>query len=321
VKPDYNTGRNALQPSNPPEGGAPKLDLPPLLRTFLTHLEVERGLSPHTIDAYRRDLDHFVCFVAGEESPSRGIDASTLFEFLMSERQRGRDVRSVRRSLSALKTFFRFLRRERVLSSNPAAHIENPRMWQELPNVLSEEEVRRLLQAVEEFPSRYPLRDRALLEMLYGTGLRVSELTGLHETDLRFDLGILRCLGKGRKERVVPVSRICRQAVDQYLREERPRLAHGRSTDLVFLSRSGKALGREVVRNLIVKYARLAGLPGTITPHTLRHSFATHLLRGGADLRVLQEILGHSKLKTTEIYTHVEKSDLKKEHRKYHPRG
>jgi integrase/recombinase XerD len=295
------------------------------LDSFLTHLDIERGLSPHTVDAYRRDCGRFVDGVSAGEGRSRDprglVTEKSIFEFIVRERKRGRDVSSVRRSLSALRTFFKFLVRERVLDDNPAQAIETPKTWSHLPTVLEETEVVRLLQATVEHPSRYPLRDHAILETLYATGLRVSELTGLRLEDLRADLGILHCLGKGSRERVVPISKTGLAAIEAYVTQERPKLLKTRDSDQVFLSRGGKRLGREVVCAMLHKYAKLAGIPGTITPHTLRHSLATHLLRGGADLRVVQEILGHVKLETTEIYTHIERSELKEQHRKYHPRG
>lgn len=297
------------------------MQLSRLLESFLAYLEVERGFSPHTVDAYRSDCRRFLAALPETLRNPVEISEKTVFDFIVQERRAGRDVASVRRGLSALRTFFRFLVRERVMATNPAKTIENPRQWKYLPNVLDPDEVKRLLQAVRDYPSRYPLRDRALLELIYATGLRVSEICSLGQRSIHRDLGILRCVGKGSRERVVPVSRTSLEAVAAYEERERPRLLHGKSSEILFLSRAGKPLGREVVCALIGRYARLAGLPGTITPHTLRHSFATHLLRGGADLRVVQEILGHAKVHTTEIYTHIERSDLKRIHKKYHPRG
>jgi integrase/recombinase XerD len=298
---------------------------PPLLRlasAFLLHLEIERGLSPNTRDAYAADCRRFVRSLSEELtwSPER-ITEREVFEFLVRERQEGRSVRSVRRSLSALRTFFRFLVQTSALRENPARHLESPRTWHRLPSVLNTEQVDRLLAAVEEHPSRYRRRDAALLELLYATGLRVGEATSLRLSSIRPDLGIIRCLGKGSRERIVPATKRALSAIAEYLRLERPRLARSTGTDTVFISRGGKPLGREVVAAMIRKYALLAGLPGSVTPHTLRHSFATHLLRGGADLRVVQEILGHAKVETTEIYTHLDRSDLKAAHRRYHPRG
>jgi integrase/recombinase XerD len=296
--------------------------LPVLARSFLAHLQIERGLSPNTCEAYRADCESFLeGLEPGLLHAPEKITEKDVFEFVMKERKRGRGVTSVRRTLSALRTFFRFLVRERVVEKNPARGLENPRSWERLPSVLQVDEVSRLLAAAQRHPSRHPLRDAALLELVYATGLRVGEVTSLKLSDLRPDLGILRCLGKGSRERIVPVSKTSIKAVQKYLEAERPRLLRRRATDLLFVSRGGKLLGREVVRSFLQKYAKLAGLPGRITPHTLRHSFATHMIQRGADLRVVQEILGHVKVETTEIYTHLRKSDLKAAHRKYHPRG
>jgi integrase/recombinase XerD len=305
--------------ASPDPGG---LSLPVLLASFLDHLHLERGLSGNTTVAYRADCERFIAGLPPNLVTAPGqITEKDVFEFLVAERKRGRDVTSVRRSLSALRTFFRFLARERVVERNPARGLENPRTWKRMPSVLQVDEMRRLLEAVRAHPSRYPLRDAAMLELAYATGLRVGELTSLKLGSLRPDLRILRCIGKGSKERIVPVSRRSLDAVDRYVTEERPRLARFRPTDLLFVSRGGKPIGREVVSAMLRKYALLAGLPGRITPHVLRHSFATHMIQRGADLRIVQEILGHANVETTEIYTHLNKTDLKAAHRKYHPRG
>jgi len=291
-----------------------------LVASFVAHLQVERGLSPNTYEAYKADCERFVASVPGGYAAER-ITEKEVFEFLVSERKRGREVTSVRRSLSALRTFFRFLVRERVLERNPARNLENPRTWERVPSVLQVDEVTRLLDAVRDHPSRHPLRDAALLELSYATGLRVGEITSLKVDSLRPDLGILRCIGKGSRERIVPVSKRSLEAVATYVEKERPRLIRRHPTDLLFVSRGGKPLGREVVNAFLKRYARLAGLPGRVTPHTIRHSFATHMIQRGADLRIVQEILGHVKVETTEIYTHLNKTDLKAAHRKFHPRG
>jgi integrase/recombinase XerD len=301
---------------------AARNSLPVLLESFLTHLLVERGLSPHTCAAYRADCERFLAGLPpGSLSAPEHIRESEVFDYVVSERKRGRGVTSVRRSLSALRTFFRFLIRERVLETNPAHDLENPRTWSRLPSFLLIEEVRRLFEAAREHPSRYPLRDSAILELTYATGLRVGEITTLELDSLRSDLGILRCLGKGSRERIVPVSKRSMSSVKEYVEKERPRLVRRCKTDLLFVSRGGKPLGREVIAAFMKKYALLAGLPGPVTPHTLRHSFATHMIQGGADLRIVQEILGHVNVETTEIYTHLNKTDLKAAHKKYHPRG
>lgn len=303
----------------PPAGDAP---LVRLVAAFVEHLSVERGLSPNTCEAYRADCERFAAGLPPEllENPA-AIRERHVFDFLVRERRRGRSVTSVRRSLSALRTFFRFLVRERVTDRNPARLIENPKAWERVPEVLQVADVERILAAARDHPSRHPLRDAALLELAYATGLRVGEIVSLTLESLRPDLGILRCVGKGSRERIVPVSRTALEAVARYVEGERPRLVRERPTRILFVSRGGRPLGREVVAALLKRYARLAGLAARVTPHTLRHSFATHMLQGGADLRVVQEILGHRKVETTEIYTHLNRTDLKSAHRKYHPRG
>jgi integrase/recombinase XerD len=302
--------------------GSPGRSLRALAASFLEHLRLERGLSPNTLAAYGADCRSFLESLPRDVLAEAGrVREKHVFDFVVAERRRGRGVTSVRRSLSALRTFLGFLVRERVLESNPARQIENARSWARLPSVLQVGEVRRLIEAVEDKASRYPLRDAALLELIYATGLRVGEVTALTLKSVRADLGILRCLGKGSRERIVPVSRRALDALDAYLARERPRLVRRAATELLFVSRAGKPLGREVVRALLTKYAALAGIAGRLTPHTLRHSFATHMLQNGADLRIVQELLGHVKVETTEIYTHLTKSDLKAAHRKHHPRG
>jgi integrase/recombinase XerD len=296
--------------------------LPDLIPAFLGHLEVERGLSRNTIDAYRRDLARFDRTLdAGRREDAARIDERDVLEFMIRDRKEGRDPASIRRALAALRTFFRFLHLSGVVTVNPARLLDTPRTWAHLPAVLQPEEVGRLLDGVGKGASRSPLRDRALLELIYATGLRVSEAAGLTIPEVLWDLGVLRCRGKGGRERVVPITGTALAALKSYLEKERPARASGRATDLVFLSRSGQALGREVIAALLKRAALRAGLAGRITPHTLRHSFATHLLANGADLRLVQELLGHAKIETTEIYTHVDRSELKAIHRKYHPRG
>lgn len=296
--------------------------LPQLLLTFLAHLEIERGLSPHTCSAYASDCRRFFATVSGEllQHPSQ-LREKDIFEFLMLDRKAGRSVLSVKRALAALRTFFRFVVQSGIMDSNPTRHLESPRSWMRLPSAIQMDQVDRILEAAAEGPSRYPLRDSALLELLYATGLRVGEIIGLDVEDVRADLGILRCFGKGSKERIVPVTRRALAATAEYCEKERPRMVRQRASERLFVTRSGNPLGREVVASLLRKYALRAGVPGKITPHTLRHSFATHLLRGGADLRVVQELLGHAKVETTEVYTHLSNQDLKAAHRKYHPRG
>ncbi len=293
-----------------------------LVPVFLGHLESERGLSRNTIDAYQGDLERFSrSLPLDHRADVRLIREREVFQFMVQDRREGRDPVSTRRALAALRTFFRFLVLLGVSPGNPARLLDTPRTWHHLPSVLQPEEVSRLLEAVRAFPSLNPLRDRALLELIYATGLRVSEAVHLKLSSIHWEIEVLRTIGKGGRERIVPLTRTAQSALKEYLEKERPKRAGARATELIFLSRGGRALGREVVAALIRRAARRAGIAGRVTPHTLRHSFATHILAGGADLRAVQELLGHAKIETTEIYTHIERSELKKAHRKYHPRG
>ncbi len=293
-----------------------------LVPIFLGHLDSERGLSRNTIDAYQGDLKRFSrCLPHDCRADVRLVREREVFQFLVQDRKEGRDPISTRRALAALRTFFRFLVLLGVSPGNPARLLETPRTWRRLPGVLNPEEVARLLEAVRTFPSLNPLRDRALLELIYATGLRVSEAVHLKLSSILWEIEVLRTIGKGGRERIVPLTRTAQGALRDYLEKERPKRAGARTADLLFLSRGGRVLGREIVAALIRRAALRAGIAGRVTPHTLRHSFATHILAGGADLRAVQELLGHAKIETTEIYTHIERSDLKKAHRKYHPRG
>ncbi len=292
------------------------------LKRFGVYLLLERGFSKHTVEAYRRDIKRFLAgLAAGTTKDLSTVTEEDIFEYVVSERQRGLKARSVRRSLAAVRTFFRFLIIDGEVESNPARLLETPKIGQKLPSVLEIHEIERLFRAVEEMPGRYPLRDRAILYVLYGSGLRVSELTSLTLNDVRWDLGIIRCMGKGSKERMAPLNQLGLQNLKSYLEAERPNLVKHTGSKTIFLSRAGKPLGREVVNTILKRNVERAGLTGNITPHTLRHSFATHLLQNGADLRIVQELLGHAKVETTEIYTHIEKSQLKELHKKFHPRG
>ncbi|MGE3966500.1 MAG: tyrosine-type recombinase/integrase, partial [Planctomycetota bacterium] len=227
-------------------------------------------------------------------------------------------VATLRRRISSVRTFYRFLSSEGRVARNPAEDLVLPKTWARLPIVLSTKQVFALLEAPSPATTKTPLRDRAILELLYGCGLRVSELCDLELRDVRSVDGFLRCRGKGRKQRLVPIGAKAVAALGAYLERERPR---NPGQDFALLSIRGRRLGRELIFRLLRKYAGLAGLAGSVSPHTLRHSYATHLLEGGAGLREVQELLGHADIRTTEIYTHVDRHELKSLHRKYHPRG
>jgi integrase/recombinase XerD len=289
------------------------------LNQFYQHLGVERGLAPLTVAAYARDLQDFWEFLEGRGRSHWGAVAlSDLQDYFAAQEARGLSARSRARRLSALRQFFRFLQREEMVSANPVELLDSPRLPRRLPQVLGEPEVAALLAAPDP-GTPTGLRDQALLEVLYATGLRVSELVGLTLKQLDLRRGVVRPLGKGGKERVVPMVAPAVDKVQLYLEQGRPRLLKGRQSHYVFINHRGGRLSRQGFWKLLKQYALKAGVK-TLSPHTLRHSFATHLLSRGANLRVLQMLLGHADLATTQIYTHLDADRLRQVHRKAHPR-
>jgi len=295
---------------------------------FLDHLTVERGLSANTVAAYRRDLGRYVSFLTGRTVPSAAdADEADVRAFLasISASTHGDDERpyaatSVARALSSVRSFHRFLLREGLADRDPAAGVVRPRVPQSLPHPLSRDEVGALLEApASEGPAG--LRDRAALELLYGAGLRISEMTGLDVDDLDLDDGAVRVLGKGGKEREVPLGRYAREAASMYLTRGRPALATARTRGAFLLNARGGRLTRQSVARLVAGYARAAGIERRVSPHDLRHSFATHLLDGGADVRVVQELLGHASVATTQVYTLVTATHLREVFETSHPRA
>ena len=294
--------------------------LPPLLERFTDYLTLERGLSCNTVLAYRRDLADFIEHLGtrGVTDPSC-VEQADILRYLMSLKAKGLKATSLARKLVAIKMWFRYLAGERIVAADPAGVLETPRTWKTLPDILRLEEVERVL-ARPNVRTPQGIRDRAILELLYATGMRVSELAHLALKDLHVDMGFLRCVGKGSKERVVPVGRTAAKAIRTYLEKVRPRLDRTKAYPAVFLNRRGARLSRQMVWHLIRRYAREARIAKRVTPHTFRHSFATHLLERGADLRVVQELLGHATIATTQVYTHVDQARLKKIHQQFHPR-
>ncbi len=291
------------------------------LEPFRDYLRFERGLAVRTVDAYVRDLSAFVAFAAREGAVAPGdVDYGALRDYVAALGDLGRAPATVSRAISSLRGYFRFLLEEGVIDRDPSERLETPGAGRRLPDVLSVWEIERLLAAVTP-DRRYAFRDRAILEVLYGCGLRVSELSGLRTRDLDLEERLVRVLGKGSKERLVPLGADAAHALRRYLRELRPRLERGGSGGRVFLTRSGRPLSRMGVWKILRQYVERAGIARRVTPHTLRHSFATHLLEGGADLASVQEMLGHADIATTEIYTHVDRSHLRQVHRTHHPRG
>jgi integrase/recombinase XerD len=290
------------------------------VREFLNCLRIEKGLSDNTILAYRRDIEKFAGFAAERGLSTREITRNDVVDFLASLYKRRLDSRSVARHLVTIRNFFRFALLEGHIDDDPAATIESPRFRQSLPSFLSIEEVDRLLRQPDT-NTVVGLRDRALIEIMYSAGLRVSELCGLRVDDLQLDPGCLRCIGKGNKERLVPVGKQALAIVRKYLRTARPELLRSGSSPYLFLNQRGGKLDRITFWKLLGAYGRKAALRKPLTPHMLRHSFATHLLDRGADLRSVQMMLGHSDISTTQIYTHVIEERLKTVYKAHHPRA
>lgn len=292
-----------------------------LIEMFLDYVALERGLSERTREAYGSDLNRFNTYMRdrGVESPN-AVKRDMIVDFLMAERDRGLSVSSISRELVAIKVFFAFLQREGLLGQNITTVMESPRLWKVLPGVLSMKEVDRLL-AVVSGDSVLAMRDRAIFEFLYATGMRVQELCDLRCDDIHFDDGYARCVGKGDKMRVVPFGAQSRHYLETYLMKSRPKLEKQGPSRYLFLSVRGAPLSRKRIWQMVKFYVREAGIDKNVYPHTLRHSFASHLLANGAPLRVIQEMLGHADIATTQIYTHVDQTRLKSVHHQFHPRA
>jgi integrase/recombinase XerD len=288
------------------------------IRAFLSYVRVEKGLSENTILAYGRDLAKFAAFAAPRAL--KEIQRDEIVDFLAGLYHRRLDSRSVARHLVTLRNFFRFAVAEGLLREDPTLNLESPKTRRRLPSFLTLEEVERLM-AQPDASTPLGLRDKAMLELLYGTGLRVSELLGLRTADLQLEVGCLRCIGKGDKDRLVPVGKTALAAVEQYLREARPKLLKGRSSPVLFVNRFGGKMSRVGFWKILSDYGRRARLRVKLSPHKLRHSFATHLLERGADLRSVQLMLGHADISTTQIYTHVVQERLKQVYKAHHPRA
>jgi integrase/recombinase XerD len=292
-----------------------------IIQSFLNYLTVEAGLSSNTILGYGRDLLDFAIFCdsKGIKQPD-AIITTNLYDYSKKVAKQGKAEASINRSVVAIKMFLRFCKMAGHVKDDLTIFMERPKLWQKLPVICSKDQVARLIETpAEEDP--YLFRDRALLELLYATGTRASEVSVLKIGDVNLKIGYIRCLGKGNKERIVPLNKSASAAIEEYLEKLRPKLAKPKSGDSLFLSRTGRALSRIEIWRIVKKYARLSGLSRQMTTHTLRHCFATHLLSGGADLRSVQEMLGHVDISTTQIYTHVDQDRLRNIHKKFHPRG
>jgi len=291
------------------------------IQPFLDYLRIERGLSDNTVVSYQNDVWLYTAFMkfAGITDGAR-ITRKDLTAFLMHQKSEGYDASSIARQLSSIKSFHRFMVRERILSDDITAVMESPKIWKRVPEVLTPAEVEKLITAPN---IRKPkgLRDRAILELMYATGLRVSEISKLEVVNLDMEVGYVRTLGKGSKERIVPLGESSLHFLKRYLSEARSGLLKGRESPYLFISSYKRNLTRVSIWKLIKAYAKEVRIRKPVKPHTLRHSFATHLLEGGADLRSVQEMLGHASISTTQIYTHINKIRLKDIHSRYHPRA
>jgi len=289
------------------------------VRDFLNYLSVEAGLSANTILAYGRDMKDFLqycksCKIAAVDQ----IKASNIQNYMMTLAGSASES-SAKRKLVAIRMFLRYEKLMGIVKDDFTSLLEGPKLWQRIPSICSQKQVISIIDApLPEEP--FYFRDKAILELLYATGVRASELAGLKVSDLNLDIGYLRCFGKGRKERIIPLNKAAIAAVNDYLAQLRPKLVKPCSGEMLLLSRTGRPMGRIEIWRLVKKYAMRAGLSKNLTVHTLRHCFATHLLAGGADLRVVQELLGHVDIATTQIYTHVDQQRLRKMHKAFHPR-
>ena len=291
-----------------------------LLTGFLDYLRIERSLSEHTLDAYRRDIVQYLAFLTRNGLDLLRVELPALSTFFADLREKGRNPRTIARKASSIKAFHRFLLDEEKLDHDPTINLILPKRTDKLPHVLSHDEVFALIDAPHEF-AYLGKRDKAMLELTYGAGLRVSELISVKLEHLSFKDAVLRCFGKRSKWRLIPVGRYALKAIEAYMEHERPGLTKGKAIDYLFLTRRGGKFSRMGFWKLLKKYAKAARLKTRVTPHTLRHSFATHLLEGGADLRAVQELLGHKSISTTQIYTKVDVEYLRETHRLYHPRA
>ena len=292
------------------------------ISTFLDHLRVERRLAGHTIESYARDLAALSAFAAKTQRSPHGLDRRALEAFVRAQMTRGLSPRSVARAVAAVRGFYRFLVLERRLEHSPADDLQPPRAWPALPTFLSLDDVDALL-AHPDVSTPLGLRDRAMFEVLYATGMRVSELIGVRGADLHLDEHYLTCIGKGNKERLIPVGEQAADWVTRYQRQARPVLAAAatrKASTRLFVNHRGGSLTRVGFWKIIKRHGAAAGLPATLSPHVVRHSFATHLLERGADLRAIQMMLGHADLSTTQIYTHVLEARLKAVYNRFHPR-
>jgi integrase/recombinase XerD len=294
-----------------------------VLESFLNYMLIERNFSSNTRESYRNDLQRYLLFMQQNSKALNMVTPEDIRAFISELYATGLESSSMARNISAIRSLHKFLVTERTLTSNPAENLHQPKQSRYLPTVLTVDETMRLLDApLQQSPAgNFFQRDKSILELLYATGVRVSELLNIQQQNLFLKEGFVRIFGKGSKERLVPVGRSATEWVSRYQHELRPGMATQHSGDALFLNARGKALSRMAIFTMVRHYAMLAGIDKQISPHTFRHTFATHLLEGGADLRAVQEMLGHSSIVTTQIYTHIDRSFVKEVHKTFHPRG
>jgi len=295
--------------------------------TFLNYLSIEKGFSHNTIAAYRNDLDRLADFVEKEANKS-GLESSWvnfgrqgILSYILDLKDRGYVATTLARKVAAAKSFFKFLVADGIIKENPALHLASPRIGRTLPKPISINQVRLLLEQPAKRTTLEAKRDKAMLQLLYASGIRVSELVSLNLEDVDTAGGYVRCFGKGHKERLIPIHQQASSAIDEYIKEVHPRLTHNTCESALFLNTRGKRLTRQGLWQILKGYVKEANLEGQVTPHTLRHSFATHMLGGGADLRSVQELLGHVNISTTQIYTHLTTEHIRRSYEKSHPRA
>ena len=297
------------------------------VESFLSHLSTEKGFSSNTIEAYRNDLGQLASFVEdqamvkGYKPQWASVDRNLLIGYILDLKERGYASATVARKVAAMKSFFDFLVSEGVSRTDPTENLSSPKVGKSLPKPLTRAEVEALLAEPAKHSTPEAKRDTAMMELLYAGGMRVSELIALNTPDVNLEAGFVRCLGKGSKERIIPIHQQAVKAAEEYLVEGRPRLLRNRSEEALFLNRRGERLTRQGFWLILKTYAKAAGVKKPVTPHTLRHSFATHVLSGGADLRAVQELLGHANISSTQIYTHLTGEHVRDSYEKAHPRA
>ncbi|MCY8232821.1 site-specific tyrosine recombinase XerD [Priestia endophytica] len=293
------------------------------IEDFIHYLVVERGLAPNTIESYKRDLVKYAEYLKKVETVSsfEEVTREHIIAFMRYMMENGKSSKTIARHVASIRSFHQFLLREHIVDKDPSVHIETPQVERTLPKVLSPDEVEALLTAPDE-STPFGKREKAMLELLYATGIRVTELMNLNVEDVHMTMGFVRCIGKGDKERIVPMGKMASEALQKYIEESRPKLLkRNQKEEALFLNHHGRRLTRQGFWKILKKLALSAQIEKELTPHTLRHSFATHLLENGADLRAVQEMLGHADISTTQIYTHVTKKRLKDVYNEFHPRA